>query len=133
MHMSGHKKGEGGVGTAKLPEKKENAAGTNPPTDEKGIICGVSTGDGHSDGRISCGIPMFREHQSGAPFILPLYMQPKAPKDAGGGGAEGAGGSSSSAGSAADVMEAKVSGELRQEALVLLKRFLDSAPDAPTL
>merc|ERR1719265_992549 len=75
---------------------------------------------------------MFREHQSGAPFILPLYMQPQASSGSGGGGAAARG--ASSAGGAADIMEAKISGELRQEALLLLKRFLDSAPDnAPTL
>jgi len=112
----------GGKQATKLPDKKENSAGTNPPPDDKGIICGVATGDGHSDGRITCGIPMFREHQSGAPFILPLYMQPN---ESGGGGGGGGG----SASGAADVMSAKISGELRQEALLLLKRFLDSAPD----
>merc|ERR1719424_91091 len=59
-------------------------------------------------------------------------MQPQAQQPGGGGGGGGGGGSSAS--SAADVMEAKISGELRQEALLLLKRFLDSAPDnAPTL
>mmetsp|Transcript_68601 Transcript_68601/g.113578 ORF Transcript_68601/g.113578 Transcript_68601/m.113578 type:complete len:222 (-) Transcript_68601:22-687(-) len=68
----------------KLPEKEQT-----PEGEEKGIICGVATGDGHSDGRITCGIPMYREHQSGAPFILPLYMQPAATTGGGGGGGGG--------------------------------------------
>mmetsp|Transcript_83717 Transcript_83717/g.147756 ORF Transcript_83717/g.147756 Transcript_83717/m.147756 type:complete len:225 (-) Transcript_83717:63-737(-) len=104
----------------KLPEKEQT-----PEGEEKGIICGVATGDGHSDGRITCGIPMYREHQSGAPFILPLYMQPAATTGGGGGGGGGGG---------ASTVEAAISGRLRQEALMLMKRFLDVAPpEAPAL
>lgn len=101
---------------AELPIKSGRPAGTNPsPQDKHGLICGVSAGDG----RIACGIPMYRDKQTSAPYIMPLYTQPLAAP-------------SKSVAEAVDPvasrMEAAASVRLRQEALDLLRRFLDAAP-----
>merc|ERR1712217_971250 len=61
-HHAGHGDAAEGEGEEK-PEKH-------------GLICGVSAGDGHGDGRVTCGIPMYRDKQTRAPYILPLYSQP---------------------------------------------------------
>jgi len=62
---------ESGDKDAPAPESgdKDDQAGV---AHNKGIICGVSAGQG----AISCGIPVNTDHQTGAPFIIPLYTPP---------------------------------------------------------
>lgn len=105
-------------------EERHEAGGAAHGNNLQGLICGVSAG-GDKDGRIACGIPMHRDEQTGAPYIVPLYMQP--PATGGGGGAAGVAGKQDAA---AARLEATVSARIRQEGLELLSRFLDAAPDA---
>lgn len=95
-----------------------------------GLLCGISA-DGSRDGHIVCGVrvPGQRDARTGAPYVVPLYED--GPRGAPG---PGAGGEAATR-AAADVgaLEAKLSQRLREEALELLARFLDAAPDSKAL
>mmetsp|Transcript_104584 Transcript_104584/g.337248 ORF Transcript_104584/g.337248 Transcript_104584/m.337248 type:complete len:197 (-) Transcript_104584:52-642(-) len=98
----------------------EGPSGQAAEPNKHGLICGVSVGDGHSNGHISCGIPMYRDKTTSAPYILPLYTQPAPAAKSG------------ATSGAAAAMEVAASARLRQDALQLLKRFLDAAPASDT-
>jgi len=115
---------------------------------ETSVVCGVEPGDG----KIACGIPLYKDEKTGAPFILPIY---RTPKDEGqtqtsfGGHApiQGASGSTlglesgivtsqmSQAGAVAEakakLLKVQTAAKLKEEAMTLLKRFLDVAPPTP--
>lgn len=40
------------------------------------IICGTSA----ADGKVACGIPMYRDPETDAPYILPIYVSQRTPK-----------------------------------------------------
>lgn len=97
----------------------------------RSLLCGIAADEAGGEGRVICGIPLRRDRQTGAPYVVPLYEQPRT-------GVVNSPGSTADA--AAQRMQAAVSARLRQQALELLSRFLDAAPvdvasgiDAPTL
>lgn len=107
---------------AELPALRTRPAGTVPEKQgRRSIICGVSTGEGGADGRIICGIPVRRDKLTGAPYVMPLYVQPPARGSRPSGAAE-------TTDLEAQRMQAAASVRLRQQALELLARFLDVAP-----
>eukprot|EP00933_Yihiella_yeosuensis_P034726 TRINITY_DN28208_c0_g1_i1.p1 TRINITY_DN28208_c0_g1~~TRINITY_DN28208_c0_g1_i1.p1 ORF type:complete len:224 (-),score=33.15 TRINITY_DN28208_c0_g1_i1:104-775(-) len=84
---------------------------------KQGLICGVSaTAENGSGGRISCGLPMYRDKETGAPYIVPLYSEPESRPGRG------------SAPTQAEAAASAASTKLRRDALELLRRFLDSTP-----
>mmetsp|Transcript_31712 Transcript_31712/g.62296 ORF Transcript_31712/g.62296 Transcript_31712/m.62296 type:complete len:151 (+) Transcript_31712:53-505(+) len=85
--------------------------GADLAADAHSIVCGVSAGNGvNNAGQITCGIVQSRDPKTGAPFVVPLYQQPPTTE------------------AAKSPMEVAVSARIRQEALELLKRFLDRSP-----
>ncbi|CAE7613475.1 unnamed protein product [Symbiodinium sp. KB8] len=104
------------------------------------MTCGISSG-AEGGSQVTCGVPMYRDKATGAPYIMPLYTEPVGPK-AGLSSSEkaGAGGGapvvfSSPAAEAeaarAQMMEAAASTRIRTEAMNLLRGFLDNAPAPP--
>ncbi|CAK9116384.1 unnamed protein product [Durusdinium trenchii] len=98
------------------------------------MVCGISSGaDGGS--QVTCGVPMYRDKATGAPYIMPLYTEPMRPKGAA--GSSGAPGSvtfsspqAEAEAARAQMLEASSSARIRSDALNLLRGFLDSAPPA---
>lgn len=82
--------------------------GFNKKPDRKaGIICGISTSNSHMDGQVTCGVPLYRNHETGEQFIMPLFLQPQKV----------------SRGFKTDADQV-ASEQLQKEALELLKKFL---------
>eukprot|EP00927_Polykrikos_kofoidii_P069006 TRINITY_DN64391_c0_g1_i1.p1 TRINITY_DN64391_c0_g1~~TRINITY_DN64391_c0_g1_i1.p1 ORF type:complete len:154 (-),score=23.30 TRINITY_DN64391_c0_g1_i1:120-581(-) len=93
----------------------EDAGASSLKKDGKGIICGVSVGDkSNGGGKITCGLPIYNDKSTGAPYVMPLYTQSARSEPA----------SASASSTQAELFEAQASVKLRQEALELLKQFL---------
>lgn len=98
------------------------------------MTCGISSGpDGGS--QVTCGVPMYRDKATGAPYIMPLYTEPtKAPAKAA--ASTGTTGSTmvfsspqaEAEAARAQMVEAASSARIRSDALNLLRGFLDAAP-----
>eukprot|EP00434_Breviolum_minutum_P001174 symbB.v1.2.001026.t1/scaffold52.1/size380577/16 len=99
------------------------------------MTCGISSGaDGGS--QVTCGVPMYRDKATGAPYIMPLYTEPmkagaKATQPASGSTMVFSSPQAEAEAARAQMVEASSSARIRSDALNLLRGFLDNAP-APT-
>ncbi|CAJ1407587.1 unnamed protein product [Effrenium voratum] len=101
------------------------------------MVCGISSG-AEGGSQVTCGVPMYRDKATGAPYIMPLYTEPMGPKGTAAERAGAAGGVGSTVvfnspqaeaeAARAQMMEAAASTRIRGEALNLLRGFLDNAP-----
>lgn len=97
------------------------------------MTCGISSGpDGGS--QVTCGVPMYRDKATGAPYIMPLCTEPTRPaKVAGDATTTGStmvfsNPQAEAEAARAQMVEAASSARIRSEALSLLRGFLDAAP-----
>lgn len=97
------------------------------------MTCGISSGDGGS--QVTCGVPMYRDKATGAPYIMPLYTEPTRPAKAAGTGTTGTTSTmvfsspqAEAEAARAQMVEAASSARIRSDALDLLRGFLDAAP-----
>eukprot|EP00930_Biecheleria_cincta_P103328 TRINITY_DN95280_c0_g1_i1.p1 TRINITY_DN95280_c0_g1~~TRINITY_DN95280_c0_g1_i1.p1 ORF type:complete len:224 (+),score=39.37 TRINITY_DN95280_c0_g1_i1:89-760(+) len=90
------------------------------------MVCGVSAG-ASGGSQISCGVPMYKDAATGAPYIMPLFTQPRVDRRGGAAAAAALTGPAAKA----QLLEAAASAQIRSEAMSLLRGFLNSAPPAP--